>query len=403
MSAARRIEEPAPLPGSDEPDLSPAAALRERIDRPVERAAQITRKTMQWFPVRVWRHFTRHNGFLLSAGLSYQSLFAIFAVLYVAFASFGLWVGDSSESVDHLFRMINSYIPGLVSNDGLVHPDAAREIVEGTSTGTIAVTGAVALVAAIWTAIGFITYARRAVRDIFGLPFDGRNFLLLKARDLLAATIFGIALIVGWMLGQLSAWAIDLVFTAMHVEVVHWPQNLTGRAIALVVAFIVNTTALAALYRFLAGTSLGWRRLLPGSMIAGIGVAVLQLGTGLLVRYTPSNQLLAAFAVLFGFLLWFRLVGVVILFSAAWISVSADDRDIPLMELSDSQRAAAEHEALIIAAGVVLRRAQESRDSAPWWLLPRERRNVAQAAERLTELEETAPQRAPEPIRVLDL
>src|SRR3546814_6180699 len=35
---------------------------------------------------------------------------------------------------------------------------------------TLGITGAVALVVVVWTAIGFITYARRAVRDIFGLP-----------------------------------------------------------------------------------------------------------------------------------------------------------------------------------------------------------------------------------------
>ena len=32
---------------------------------------------MAWFPVRVWRHFLIHNGFLLAAGVSYQALFAI--------------------------------------------------------------------------------------------------------------------------------------------------------------------------------------------------------------------------------------------------------------------------------------------------------------------------------------
>ncbi|UUT35772.1 hypothetical protein [Microbacterium elymi] len=72
-----------------------AAALRERFDDPLTRASEITRRTLAWFPIRVWRHFLRNNGFLLAASISYQSLFAIFAVVYVAFAAVGIWVGAS--------------------------------------------------------------------------------------------------------------------------------------------------------------------------------------------------------------------------------------------------------------------------------------------------------------------
>ena len=46
---------------------------------------------MGMFPVRVWRHFLQHNGFLIAAGVSYQALFSFFAGIYVAFAGVGLW------------------------------------------------------------------------------------------------------------------------------------------------------------------------------------------------------------------------------------------------------------------------------------------------------------------------
>ena len=75
-------------------------ALRERFDEPIEKATELTRKTLAWFPIRVWRHFLQHNGFLLAAGISYQSLFAIFGVIYLAFATAGLWLGGSETAVD---------------------------------------------------------------------------------------------------------------------------------------------------------------------------------------------------------------------------------------------------------------------------------------------------------------
>ena len=57
-----------------------------RVDAAVERATALTQRTLALFPVRVWRHFLQHNGFLLAAGVSYQALFAIFAAIYLAFA-----------------------------------------------------------------------------------------------------------------------------------------------------------------------------------------------------------------------------------------------------------------------------------------------------------------------------
>jgi hypothetical protein len=70
-----------------------AVAPAGRLDEPIERATEITRKTLGWFPIRVWRHFLRANGFLLAAAISYQSLFAIFAVIYFGFAIVGIWLG----------------------------------------------------------------------------------------------------------------------------------------------------------------------------------------------------------------------------------------------------------------------------------------------------------------------
>lgn len=69
-----------------------SATLRERFEEPIARATELTKKTLAWFPVRVWRHFLQHNGFLLAASISYQALFAIFAVIYVAFAAVGVWL-----------------------------------------------------------------------------------------------------------------------------------------------------------------------------------------------------------------------------------------------------------------------------------------------------------------------
>lgn len=364
--------------------------LRDRLDEPMEKATTITRKTLAWFPIRVWRHFLQHNGFLLAAGISYQSLFAIFAALYLAFAVAGFWLGASTTAVDGLIHLINSYVPNLISEDGLVTPEQVNAVAAG-STGVLVTTGIVAVVVAVWTAIGFLTYTRRGVRDIFGLPFDGRSYVLLKARDLFAAIIFGAALIAGAVLGSVATWAMRLVFSLVGLgdQTLWW--QLLARTLSLIVAFAINAGALAALFKFLSGTSLRWRTILPGSALGGAAIAILQLGAGLLLSYTPSNPLLATFAILIGFLLWFRINGIVILVASAWIAVATKDRDIPLVQQTEEERIAAEHAALTVAAQVGLRRARERRDAAPWWSRWRESQRVAAAERELGELEANAP------------
>lgn len=362
------------------------SALRQRFDEPLERATEISRRTLAWFPVRVWRRFLRSNGFLLAAGVSYQSLFAFFAALYLAFALAGLWVGGSQEAVAGLIRFVNTYIPGLISADGLVTPDQVQAVA-AESAGVLTATGAIALGVVIWTAIGFVTFTRRAVRDTFGLPFDDRGYVRLKARDLVAAVVFGLALIIGWALGSIATWALDSVLELFGLDRSSLWSQLLGRVVALAVAFVLNSAALAALFRFLAGTSLGWRALWPGSLLGGAALVVLQVAAGLLIGYSPSNPLLATFAIFVGFLLWFRIVGVVILVAAAWIAVAAADRDIPLQHPSERDRLAAEHAALLTAAQERVRTALQARLSAPWYRVWSADRAVRAAEDELAEVE----------------
>lgn len=242
--------------------------LRERWDEPIERAAEITRKTLEWFPIRVWRHFLQHNGFLLAAAISYQSLFAIFAALSFAFAIVGVWLGGSRRVVAALIDIINTYVPGLISDRELVTPEDVAEIAR-SSSGVLAVTGAIAFPVAIWTAIGFVTFTRRAVRDAFGLPFDRRNYIILKARDFLAAAAFGLALIFGAVLGGVAAGAIDLLFHLLGWSDLSVWVAVVGRAASIIVAFAINAAALAGLLRFLTGISLSWRRICPGALLGG--------------------------------------------------------------------------------------------------------------------------------------
>lgn len=371
-----------------EPDGSAAEA--GRLDAAVERATALTQRTLGLFPVRVWRHFLQHNGFLLAAGVSYQALFAIFAAIYLAFAIAGLWLGGSEDAVNGLIAMINSYIPNLIQPEGgVITPEQVQDIASST-TGVLSITGLIALGTVIWTAIGWVTFSRRATRDIFGLPPDRRSYVILKARDLLAAVIFGASLVAGSLLSSASAAVLSWLLGLLG-----WDSGSNGviliRIGAVIVSFALMSGALAAMVRFLTGTSLRWRTIWPGALLGGGAMTILQFGAGFLLSYTPSNPLLATFAIFIGLLLWFRINGVVMLVASSWIAVAAQDRDLPLLQQTEAERRVAEYQALLTAARIRVRDARASRESAPWYRAWTAGRALRDAEDELHDLEASPP------------
>ncbi|WP_435746132.1 YihY/virulence factor BrkB family protein [Microbacterium sp. PMB16] len=372
-------------------DPAGAPLERRRLDAAVDRATALTHRTLALFPVRVWRHFLQHNGFLLAAGVSYQALFAIFAAIYLAFAIAGLWLGGSAGAVAGVIDLINSYIPNLIQDPGGVFTPAQVQEIAANTTGVLSVTGLIALGTVIWTAIGWVTFSRRATRDIFGLPPDLRSYVLLKARDLLAALIFGIALIAGSVLSSASAAVLTWALSLLGWDAGSDGLNLSIRIGTVLVSFALLSAALAAMVRFLTGTSLRASTIWPGALLGGGAMTILQFGAGFLLSYTPTNPLLATFAIFVGLLLWFRVNGVVMLVASSWIAVTAQDRDLPLLTLTEAERRSAEHQTLLLAARIRVREAEAARDGAPWYRAWQVARTVREAQAELAALETAAP------------
>ena len=203
--------------------------------------------------------------------------------------------------------------------------------------------------------------------------------------------LFGVALVLGSAVGVAGTWALGWIFSLLGWSTASGWYRLGLGILSLLVSVAVFTGALALLFRFLTGTSLTWRRIFPGALFGGISLTVLQLGAGWVLRYTPTNPLLATFTIFIGLLLWFRLIGIIILVSASWIAVSASDEDEPLAYLSTQDRLREEHAALLLAAQVRLRTAREDRAAVPWHRRFAATRAVRDAERELAEVEAAAP------------
>jgi membrane protein len=270
-------------------------------------------------PVRVLQHFAERRGFLLAGGLSYQSIFAVFAALWVGFATFGIVLSGHPSLSAAFFDMLSRAVPGLVASDGVEGAIDPATLLELPVLGW---TGSIAAIGLLLTAIGWLSSARDAVRALFDLPGQKRNIVVLRLKDLGLALAFAIAVLASAALQVLSTQALGW-FGIPERSVA---AAAAGQAIGLLLMLALDTATLAMLYRVLSGLRIPLRRLVLGALVGAVALGVLKVLGGLLLGGASANPLLASFAIIVGLLIWFNLVCEVILLTASWIAVGmADD------------------------------------------------------------------------------
>ncbi len=288
-----------------------------RVAAAVDRGRRLVAWAMATRPGRTWRRYSAANGPLLAQGLSYQSIFAAFAALWVAFAIAGLWLGGDSPLQQSVIETIGSAVPGLIdTGDG----HGAIDLGLLLSARILGWTGAVAAASLLWTAIGWFAAARSGMQAMLGQPKRPRNPVLLKLGDLGLAVGFGLAVLVS---SAISLFSTSLLGTMLGWVGIHQSSEIAAlatRGVGLVIGLAFDFAVLLGLYRVLAPAAPPRRALLGGSLLAAIGLGVLKALGGSLLGGASSNPLLASFAVIVGLLIWFSLVCQVILFCAAWIA-----------------------------------------------------------------------------------
>lgn len=294
--------------------------VKERLDAAVARVRALK-------PVRVFEWYAQRRGPLLSAGLSYQAIFAVFGAIWVTFAIAGAVIASRPALQQGLFDLIDTSIPGLL-DDG--SGNGAIDVENLFSAGIFGWTGLIAAGVLVFTALGWLASGRDAVRAMFGLRNAETNPVLLKLKDLGLAIAFGIAIIVSAVLTVLSTALLGTVFDWVGIDERSDVAYIVLRASVLIIVLVLDALVLATFYRVVSGIAIPFRLLAQGTLLAAIALGVLKvLGTALLGGAT-NNPLLASFAVIIGLLIWFNLVCQVILFGAAWIAVGADDADVHL-------------------------------------------------------------------------
>ncbi|MFF1633558.1 YihY/virulence factor BrkB family protein [Leifsonia sp. NPDC058248] len=360
--------------------------LRERLEKPVARVTGIAKWVQSLRPYRVYINFSHSDGNLRAAGMGYQSLFAVFAAIWVAFSAAGIWLTSNTEVFEALAGLINRAVPGLIAVDG---QPGVIEPSQLDSAAPFGWTGIIAAIGLLWTAIGWLYYTRQAVRAVFGLSRDTTNYALQKIRDLGLALLFGVVLLFSALLTIVSTEALTFFLDVLGLSDSYW-TSLVTRVSGLVVSVILNIVTLGVMFRVLARVSIPWRNLFFGSLLGSAALAGLSALAGLFLGGATRNPLLATFAVFVGLLIWFNFVSRVILLAASWIAVGMFDRGLSPRVVSPEQqaaeKAAAEYDARVLVARAELDDAKAELASARWYSKLIAQRSVERAQHRLNDI-----------------
>ncbi len=293
--------------------------------------AAIVAKIMALRIVRTFMHYAAQGGALLAAGMTYQAVFALFAAIWVAFSVLGFVIASDVGLQEEIFRAINSAVPGVVGETGLIQPSAL------TKSSGLTWTAAIALVGLLLTAVGFLASMRDAIRRIFDMPPLAAPIVVQKLKDLGLALGFGAVVLVSAALSVVSTAALGFAFELVGIDRESLFAVIVARTIGYLIVFAIDLATLAAAFRILSAIKIPPKRLFAGAAIGAAALGVLKAGVTLgLVGGTGANPLLAGFAIL-GLMIFLNFACQAMLISAAWISVGMKDSAIDPRSLSDEE------------------------------------------------------------------
>ncbi|SEH78155.1 membrane protein [Leifsonia sp. CL147] len=338
-------------------------------------------------PYRVYINFAHADGNLRAAGMGYQSLFAVFAAVWVGFSVASYWIVDNEKVFDALVALINRAVPGLIATGTVPGAIPEADLQNPSSYGW---TGLIAAGGLIWTAIGWLYYTRQAVRAVFGLSRDTTNYVLQKIRDLGLALVFGVLFVLSALLTIVSTQTLTLLLDLLGLSSDSFWNSVVTRASGLVVSVALNIVTLGAMFRVMSRVAIPWRNLFFGVLLGALVMAALSVLGGLLLGGTYRNPLLATFTVFIGLLLWFDLMSRVILLSASWIAVGMFDRGLSPRAVTPAQaaaeREAAEYRARVLVARAEAEQATQELEHARWIGRLAAQRRVGRAEQQLNDL-----------------
>jgi len=320
------------------------------------------RWALQRRAVRSFLLYSERRGPMLADSVTYRALFSVFAAVLLGFSIAALWLAGNPDAWRAIIDAVQSVVPGLIGEGGVINPADLREPI------SLSVAGIISSVALLGSALAAVGSLRTAIRVVAGTAHDDVLFIWVMLRNLLLAIgiggLFATAAAVTFVSRIGISWISGLLGIAEDSAAATWSIRIAS----LVIVFALDTVLVAGVFRILSGVRASAKSLWAGALIGGFGLVVLQELSSLFVGGETSNPLLASFASLLALLIWLNLSTQVILVASAFIVTSEEERHdrvrARFAATTFPQRRVQRAEVDVAIATAELRRAQEAEREA---------------------------------------
>lgn len=266
--------------------------------------------------VRGWGEFSRDDGTVYAAAMTYYALLSLFPFLIFLVAIFGLVLGDPELQEQVVDEIVNQ-LPAGTNLD-----DQVRAVVEGVAETDKSILGLTAIVGAAWTASGVFGALRRGLNRAFDVPM-ARSFIHGRLRDLSAVFAVIVLLLVSTALTA----TLRIIRAQSSERFDGFLANAAWSLVSFCVPLGVSFAVFLLVYRWIPNHTLGWRDLRVGALIAAVGFELAKVGFSFyLGNFGRYDQVYGALGGVVAFLVFVFLVSVLTLLAAEIDSELAKDR-----------------------------------------------------------------------------
>ncbi len=256
------------------------------------------------------------DGGRLAAAIAYYGFFAVFALLLIGYAVFGILLTNNDDLFDIVRDFLRQNLPFLDLQQIL---DSGRTI------------GVVGLLGLVFTGIAWINAIRSSQRLIWRLN-ENPGYIGVRQVVDLVVTIGILALIA---LSVLAVSLLERLLAWLFGGEVSWLLSTVRWTLTVAINMLLAAALLAAVPRL----RMTVRRILPAVLQVGIGYTLLNTVGRSFVGLVERNPAYGLVASAVGLLVYLYVFNQLLLFGAAWaatsphgrvVDLSADDKTAPV-------------------------------------------------------------------------
>lgn len=255
-------------------------------------------------PREVWRKFSRDNGSLLAAAVSFYSFFSLFPLLLLAVGVVGYVMGSPEHAEAILNRAVGKFIAGA----------QAQSIVHEIIHGRYAATG-VGLVMLLWSGMSAMVVLEQAMNLAWSTTAR-RTYLARRGVALLTLLVIAV-------LGVLSFGISALIRAAASSSspYLSWLRETTP-ILKYPVPALASIGLFVVIYKLLPNTRVRWKTALVGGVFAGVMWELAKyVFTFYIVHWPGHNKVYGSLASVILLMLWLEYSAVIAILGAEFASL----------------------------------------------------------------------------------